>query len=657
MAADGFVQVPPNSTGGKVDCSSLSVAGATVVRQRVVIGDNAHSANFANVTNGALQVGGTLDNISATVTVAGTVTLGAGSNNIGTVQAISAPVVLAAGANNIGKINNISATVVVSGTVSLGASTANIGVLNNISATVTVAGTVSLGAGTANIGSINNISAPVVLAAGTNNIGTINNISASVTVQGHVTVDAISATATCVIGGFLDPSGNQRNLVDSANLALKVNVVAGGAGGGIVTGPHNQGVSVTAGDSPVLVGGTDGTNARMVKVDSNGNLYINNISATVTVAGNLSIGGTVGGTSATAGSSFTLIGGTDGSLARAIKTDANGNLVINNISATVTVAGNLTVGGTTGATSYTAGSSFTMIGGMDGSLARGLLMDSSGHAIISGTVALAGGSNNIGTINNISAGVVLAAGSANIGTINNISANVTVQGTVSLGAGTANIGTINNISAAVSLAAGSNNIGSINNISANVNVVLQAGTANIGSINNISAAVVVAGQVAAGASITAGNSPVLMGGRVKLSASTTAAAKDCQWTWMDKAGRMIVQLNHPSLAPSASHGPKTVTISTSASVALIAAPGSGLVAYVDSIMVTNGSATLTRADIYEASGTATPVVAGYLAASGGGFVNKFDPPWRVSANTALNARVKPNVSKCLFVIHFHVGVD
>jgi hypothetical protein len=106
--------------------------------------------------------------------------------------------------------------------------------------------------------------------------------------------------------------------------------------------------------------------------------------------------------------------------------------------------------------------------------------------------------------------------------------------------------------------------------------------------------------------------------------------------------------------PSASHGPKVVTLSTSASVALVAAPGAALSVYIDGFIVTNGSSTLTRVDVYDASNTATCLVCGYAAANGGGFSHQFDPPIKVSANTALNARVKPNVSQAIVTINFHV---
>ena len=601
MSQDGYVQVPPNSTGGKVDCASLSVAGQTVVRQRVVISDNASSANFATVTGGALLVTGALsvgpiskiDAISATVTVAGNV-------NISTMPAVNISampnVVLAAGANNIGSVNNISATVnvVLSSAIAkiaLSAGTANIGSINNISATVTVAG---------------NVTATI---AGT--VPVSGNVSAVIigTVPISGTIDKISATATAVIGGFLDPSGNQRNVVDSANTALRVNVVAGGTGGGTI-----DKISAT-----VTVAGT--INISSMPAISVGPIStIDKISATVTVAGSvginsgtLSLSGKLDGISSTVTVAGTV----------ALGAGAANIGTINNISATVNVAGSLTVGGTPGGSSFSAGSSFTMIGGTDGTTARGLLMDAAGHAIVSGTVVLAAGTNNIGTLNNISAQVAVS-GSVTI--INNI-----------------NISAMPN----VVLAAGANNIGTLNGISATVNVNIAAQSAGL--------AVVVQGPVAVNGSVTAGNNPVLMGGRVKTSASTTAAAKDAQFLWLDKAGRLIVQSNAPSLHPSATHGPKSVTLSASANTVLVASAGTACI-FIDSLMVTSNLAGVTRVDVYETASSAAPEVSAYLAIGGGGFVQQFNPPWQLSAGQALSGRLKPSASAQVIVqVHFHVG--
>src|ERR1700742_2202574 len=217
MANDGIVQVPPNSTGGKVDCSSLSVAGQTVVRQRVVIGDPTKSAGLALVSAGALQVavtGGKIDNISATVLVSGSLTIGgilpgasvtaassltliggtdgtlartiltdSTGKQIVTGQVSVTGSVAIASLNGLGKIDGISAA------VALAAGTQHIGEVNistmpavNISAmpTVTVTGQVSVTGSVAISNNINVSAMPaVVLAAGTNNIGSINNISAT----------------------------------------------------------------------------------------------------------------------------------------------------------------------------------------------------------------------------------------------------------------------------------------------------------------------------------------------------------------------------------------------------------------------------------------------------------------------------------------------
>jgi hypothetical protein len=198
--ANGIIQVPPDSTGKKVDAASLDVGADSVIRQRIILGDNSATAEFAEISLGALKVFGTM-NISATV-----------------VAVIQTPF----------SINAISATVTVAGKIELTAGTANIGFINNISATVEVhliqgtnnIGGVSLVAGTANIGFINHISATlgVRLVAGTDNFGTLNNISATV--------------ATGVAYVTEKTTGSLVQVGDSANAAIRVNVVAGAAAGG-----------------------------------------------------------------------------------------------------------------------------------------------------------------------------------------------------------------------------------------------------------------------------------------------------------------------------------------------------------------------------------------------------------------------------------------
>ena len=229
--ADGIVQVPPDSTGKKIDAASLAVGVNTVMRQRIVIADNSASAQFATVTAGALVVTGNI-NISAmpSVTLAGgAVSLAAGTSNIGFINNISATVtvqgsvILAAGTANFGTINNISAGVV------LAAGVANIGFLNGISATVTIAGTVSLGTGTALIGAVS-------LAAGTANIGFINGISATVQVAigtpftlNNISATVMVATANSWVSGIQSVSHGPKCLAISLSATTTL-VTAPGAG-------------------------------------------------------------------------------------------------------------------------------------------------------------------------------------------------------------------------------------------------------------------------------------------------------------------------------------------------------------------------------------------------------------------------------------------
>ena len=298
---------------------------------------------------------------------------------------------------------------------------------------------------------------------------------------------------------------------------------------------------------------------------------------------------------------------------------------INNISATVNVAGTFTIS-TIDSISATVNTVVT--GFRDGSGTAINPIDSANTAIRVNVVAGSGGGPTH---------VSLDAGTANIGFINHISATTIVAGVISLGAGANNIGFINNISATVvvagtvSLAAGTANIGFINNISATVAAVLAAGTANIGFINNISATVNVA--FAGGVSLAAGTANIGFKNNIGATVAT-------------------VVVGYTPAIMSASHGPKRVTASTSANVTLIASPGAGANIFVTQIMCGNMSATLTRARIGTSASIATVVQP--MAASGGGLVLHFDPPWMLSASEACLCSVKPNVADGFFTVNFFV---
>lgn len=180
-------------------------------------------------------------------------------------------------------------------------------------------------------------------------------------------------------------------------------------------------------------------------------------------------------------------------------------------------------------------------------------------------------------------------------TLQGISTTVTVAGTVSIG----------------------NNL----NISNTPSVILAAGTANFGVLDSISKTV----QVAVG-------TPFIIQG-----ISTTVTTVVTGYT--------------PAIM-SGSHGPKCVTASTSANVTLIASPGAGANIYVTQLMVGNFSGTLSRARVGTSASISTIVYP--MAASGGGFVLHFDPPWMLSASEACVCSVKPNVADAFFTVNFFV---
>jgi hypothetical protein len=113
-------------------------------------------------------------------------------------------------------------------------------------------------------------------------------------------------------GGSLTIDGSvTANVGTTGGLALDA-TLTGGTQVAIAKGPVAPGAAVGA-EKPLLLGGTDGTNAQMVNVDSTG-------------AVRLQSGGTTG---AVAPSRATQVGGTDGTNLRALRTDTNGRLDAN----------------------------------------------------------------------------------------------------------------------------------------------------------------------------------------------------------------------------------------------------------------------------------------------------------------------------------------
>lgn len=557
-----YVQVPPDSTGKKIDAVSLDVGANTVMRQRIVIADNSDTAGFAVVTGGALLTTGTFNlsampnvNVSAMPAITGTVNI-SGTALVAIPSVIATRTVLSHSAGvMVGTLNGISATVTVAGTVDVGALPANIGTLNdisrtvqvaistpftvnNISATVFVAGTLSLGPSTANIGSINNISATVsvvgivnisatasvILAAGTANFGTLNDISRTVQVAVGTPFTVNNVSATVVVAGNV-------GLVSGATV-----IISGTAAVVLATGVNNIGALNHI--------------SRTVAVTVATPFTLNNISATTIVAGVVTLSGTgtvVVATGATA--DFNTLASADqvqtlplfgfalpadgGAVAGGTPTNPI-SVLVENASATVSVvlaAGTANIGTVNDisrtvqvavATPFTINNiSATVLAAITNTV----------NVTVTGQIsaALATGVNNIGVLNHISRTVAIAVSTPF--TVNNISATAVVSGVVGLAAGAEVIGdinaisrtvqvaigtpfTVNNISATVTAVIGnfldpsgdSRNLVDSANLALRVNIVagsgaganpvsIAAGTSNIGFINHISATAVVAGVV------------------------------------------------------------------------------------------------------------------------------------------------------------------
>lgn len=220
--ADGIVQVPPDSTGKKVDAASMDVGANTVYRQRVVIGDNSATAQFAIVTGGALNVTGTM-NISAmpTVTVTGGVAISGTATTVtvitgftdpsGTTRNVVDSANLALRVNVVGRVGSFTDNT----TFSTGAAMVEMVGFIHFSASATSVTDGNLGAAriTSSRGIHVNLRDGLGVEIGRGAMPLIVNIGTPFIVQGisttvnvavatPFTLQGISTTVTCVVAGF-----------------------------------------------------------------------------------------------------------------------------------------------------------------------------------------------------------------------------------------------------------------------------------------------------------------------------------------------------------------------------------------------------------------------------------------------------------------------
>lgn len=192
--------------------------------------------------------------------------------------------------------------------------------------------------------------------------------------------------------------------------------------------------------------------------------------------------------------------------------------------------------------------------------------------------------------------------------------------------------------------------------------VRQVGTATVAGTVNVNGGVAISGTATiAGSVVISGTATVA--GSVVISGTATVAGV----VGLTAGTANIGHLNHISASVSvavkslyvntannsASRGPRCVNVSTSANTTLVAAPGAGMAIYVTAVGMSNASGTNTRGRFGTSASIGT--IQMMMAASGGGFVMQFTPPWELTAGEALVGSVKPSVSEAIANIHFFVA--
>lgn len=172
----------------------------------------------------------------------------------------------------------------------------------------------------------------------------------------------------------------------------------------------------------VTVSGTDGTNARALKTNSSGELQVDVLALPALPSGvnrigvvNLDSDAVIGNNTPGTGQ---LVAGTDGTKARALKTDSNGELQVVVLTLPSLPAGANRIGSVTLDSNAGIGSATPVTGqlvaGTDGTNARALKTDTSGQLQVALVQSIPAGTNNIGDVDIASA---LPAGTNNIGDI------------------------------------------------------------------------------------------------------------------------------------------------------------------------------------------------------------------------------------------------
>ena len=246
--------------------------------------------------------------------------------------------------------------------------------------------------------------------------------------------------------------------------------------------------------------------------------------------------------------------------------------------------------------------------------------DNGGSLTVDGTVAVSGTvavTDNAGSLTvdapvETPVFVRLSDGAAAISTL-----PVSLASLPALAAGTNNIGDVD----ILSIAAGDNNIGNVDIVTM-PNVTLAAGTNTNEVVGDVAHSVAVAGN------------PVLICGAAQDTDDTAPpnrvdAESDATRLATDRDGSLHVLPFGPQLWTYHVNGSSALTDTT-----VHAAPGAGLSLYVGTIVFSSGAATAINMFLEE--GASTIIGPYYLEAiAGRGMAVQFNPPRKITANTAL----------------------
>ncbi len=160
------------------------------------------------------------------------------------------------------------------------------------------------------------------------------------------------------------------------------------------------------------------------------------------------------------------------------------------------------------------------------------------------------------------------------------------------------------------------------------------------------------GGVAAHDAAVSGN-PVRIAGKANQNEPTAVADGDTTDIWTDQQGRLVVVQGFPANVASSTHGPNTTTISSTTETTVATGVASNSI-HVTELSCSNTSATITRVDLRDGTaGTIRWSMA--LAASGGGFVQRFSPPWKLTAANNLTAQLSAAVTDVRVNVHFFIA--